>query len=237
MANSARFADGMRRVINGASSSSVAEDFPPLGKTSSDPKATTEIPSSAPPTQPVRVNPNGEAVESARGDGVSSCWSSLFADTAVKLSFVAPCTKDGKKLVNIPKTILDQGISLWNDCLLGQFFGLPPKLQVMQSHVDKLWGRNGRVEVIPLVGEGLLFKFGDPATLSWVLERGPWFIACMPLLLQKWKTGLVLEKLTLDKFPLWVVLRGIPLELFTPEGLSCIASAIGTPLCLDKATE
>lgn len=34
-----------------------------------------------------------------------------------------------------------------------------------------------------------------------------------------------------------MVLRGVPLELLTPYGLSCIASAIGSPLSLDKATE
>lgn len=32
-------------------------------------------------------------------------------------------------------------------------------------------------------------------------------------------------------------IKGVPLELFTPEGLNLIASAIGTPLNLDKATE
>lgn len=73
MTDSVRFVDGMRRVVNGASSSSIAEDFPPLGKASSDPKVPTEIPSLVPPTQPARVIPNGEVVESARVDGVSSC--------------------------------------------------------------------------------------------------------------------------------------------------------------------
>lgn len=32
-------------------------------------------------------------------------------------------------------------------------------------------------------------------------------------------------------------MRGVPLELLTPEGLSCIASAVGTPPSLDKATK
>lgn len=82
-----------------------------------------------------------------------------------------------------------------------------------------------------------MFELMDKLTMTWVLEGGPWFIANKPLLLQKWQSGLVLEQLSLQKFPLWVILRGVPLELFTADGLRYIASAIGIPLCLDKATE
>lgn len=41
----------------------------------------------------------------------------------------------------------------------------------------------------------------------------------------------------MKKFLTWVVLCGVPLVLLTPGGLSCIASAIKSPLSLDKATE
>lgn len=66
-----------------------------------------------------------------------SSWSSLFTSEA-KLQFVPPVIKDGKKLVAISKLVFDQGISLWDDCLLGQFFGPPPKLAVIQSFAGKL---------------------------------------------------------------------------------------------------
>lgn len=38
-------------------------------------------------------------------------------------------------------------------------------------------------------------------------------------------------------FPIWVELRGIPLELQTREGLSHIASVVGVPLYVDRETE
>lgn len=68
-----------------------------------------------------------------------------------------------------------------------------------------------------------------------MLEGGPWFIANKPFLLQQWQPGLILDKLSLHKFSIWIVLRGVPLGLLTPDGLSCIASSVGTPLSLDKA--
>lgn len=73
--------------------------------------------------------------------------------------------------------------------------------------------------------------------MSWVLDGGPYFIAHRPLLLQKWQLVLVVEKLSLQKSPLWVKLWKVPLELFTVDGLSHNASATGVLLYMDKAIE
>lgn len=69
------------------------------------------------------------------------------------------------------------------------------------------------------------------------LKIGPWFIANRPLLLQKWQSGQTLEKFLYKKFPVWVVLRRVPLKLRNSDGLSCIASVISSLLSLAKATE
>lgn len=37
--------------------------------------------------------------------------------------------------------------------------------------------------------------------------------------------------------PVWIKLWNVPMELFTPEVIACIASAVRKPLYLDKATE
>lgn len=54
--------------------------------------------------------------------------------------------------------------------MLGQFFGSPPKIEVIQFLVNKPWGQNGHIDFIPLDDEGFLFKFGDAATLTRALE-------------------------------------------------------------------
>lgn len=82
-----------------------------------------------------------------------------------------------------------------------------------------------------------LFKFGDAQMKNSVLENGPWFIAQTPLLLTNWESGFILEKLSPSRIPVWIKLRKVPLELFTAAGLSHIASAIGFPLYMDRATK
>lgn len=178
-----RFAEGERKVMEGVPSTSVPlEDFPPLGSDSVK-RAEANQRSAAGASSSSRVDP-------------SSSWSSLFKAEASKLQFMALIVKDGKKMVVISKSIFDQGISFWGDCLLGQLFGHPPKLAVIQSLVDKLWRRKGRIDVIPLDGEGFMFKFEDDATLTWVLEGEPWILVNRLLVLQKWQPGLIIEKLS-----------------------------------------
>lgn len=108
---------------------------------------------------PSRVPNMGDYTAAMLKDPPLSGWSSLFASAYVRLQFVALVMKDGNKLVTISKSIYDQGSSFWDDCLLDQFFSPPPKIVVIQSFVGKLWGRNGRVEVIPLEDEGFFSNF------------------------------------------------------------------------------
>lgn len=58
----------------------------------------------------------------------------------------------------------------------------------------------------------------------------------MPLVLKKWHQNFSLLKEDLRSVPLWVKLHGVPLEYWTPVGLSHIASAVGKPLHTDKLT-
>ncbi|KAL0455485.1 UNVERIFIED_CONTAM: hypothetical protein Slati_0887700 [Sesamum latifolium] len=51
-----------------------------------------------------------------------------------------------------------------------------------------------------------------------VIEGGPWLFQGQPIVLQKWEPGSV-----------WIKLRHLPVELWTIEGLSTVASGIGKP--------
>lgn len=111
MANSVCFADGTRRVINGdpSSSSVIHDDFLPLGKGSLPiPRALPTAPSAT----SARVPSAAGVLSSVAEDSPQCSWSSLFSAVDVKLQFVAPIIKEGKK-------------SHWpslNQCLIKVFF-------------------------------------------------------------------------------------------------------------------
>nr|GEV05463.1 hypothetical protein [Tanacetum cinerariifolium] len=69
-----------------------------------------------------------------------------------------------------------------------------------------------------------------------MLENGPWFIWNNPLILKKWHPDENLLKEDVSTVPVWVKLYGVPIMAFSEDGLSAIATKLGTPLMLDSYT-
>nr|GEU81051.1 hypothetical protein [Tanacetum cinerariifolium] len=69
-----------------------------------------------------------------------------------------------------------------------------------------------------------------------MLENGPWFIRNSPLILKKWHQDENLLKEDVSTVPVWVKLYGVPVTAFSEDGLSAIATKLGTPLMLDSYT-
>nr|GEV88089.1 hypothetical protein [Tanacetum cinerariifolium] len=57
-----------------------------------------------------------------------------------------------------------------------------------------------------------------------------------PLFVQRWVAGICLEKPEPARIPLWVKIFNVILEAWNIEGISRIASRIGTPIIMDKVT-
>ncbi|KAL2247904.1 UNVERIFIED_CONTAM: hypothetical protein Sindi_2642700 [Sesamum indicum] len=79
-------------------------------------------------------------------------------------------------------------------------------------------------------------QFKSVAAMEEVIEGEPWLFQGQPIILQKWKPGMVLRKLQHTQVPVWIKLRHLPVELWTEEGLSTVASGVGKPLYLDAIT-
>ncbi|OMO59336.1 hypothetical protein COLO4_34246 [Corchorus olitorius] len=74
------------------------------------------------------------------------------------------------------------------------------------------------------------------STCQWILESGPWHVMNRPVVIRKWEYGVTKLDLDLSKFPVSVKLSNVPLKLQTRKGLSFIASGLGIPLYMDRAT-
>nr|GFA59473.1 hypothetical protein [Tanacetum cinerariifolium] len=59
-------------------------------------------------------------------------------------------------------------------------------------------------------------------------KNGPWLVNNKPLLIQKWDVDVCMEKKEPNKLPLWVKQLNVPLEVWSSEGISALASRLGT---------
>ncbi|KAL0283807.1 UNVERIFIED_CONTAM: hypothetical protein Sradi_7216700 [Sesamum radiatum] len=67
-----------------------------------------------------------------------------------------------------------------------------------------------------------------------VIEAGPWLFQGQPVVLQAWEQGMSLRRQKHTQVPVWIRIRHLPMEYWTEEGLSAVASGIGIPLYTDK---
>ncbi|KAK8989156.1 hypothetical protein V6N11_030522 [Hibiscus sabdariffa] len=75
------------------------------------------------------------------------------------LKFFPLVEKDGQLLVQPPRSVLDDGAKQWSNALIGTFLGKSPILSVFQRTANRLWGREGSVEIRFLAPECLHGEF------------------------------------------------------------------------------
>nr|GEV54543.1 hypothetical protein [Tanacetum cinerariifolium] len=99
------------------------------------------------------------------------------------------------------------------------------------------WGKYGLVRSMFSSSTRLFsFQLSSIDGLDAMLENGPWFIQNNPLILKKWHPDENLLKEDLSIVPIWVKLYGVPVTAFSEDGMSAIATKLGTPLMLDYYT-
>ncbi|KAK8527116.1 hypothetical protein V6N12_054341 [Hibiscus sabdariffa] len=76
-------------------------------------------------------------------EGAAPAWN-LLDQT---LSFFPPEKKDGKACVSPPPAVLSRGAQQWSNALISNFLGKSPTLSVFQRTANRLWGREGAVEI------------------------------------------------------------------------------------------
>ncbi|GJV59457.1 putative reverse transcriptase domain-containing protein [Tanacetum coccineum] len=80
------------------------------------------------------------------------------------------------------------------------------------------------------------FQFRSVDGLDAMLENGMWFIHNNLLILKKWNPDVNLLIEDVGNVSVWVKLNGVPVMVFSEDGLSAITTKLGTPLIIDSYT-
>ncbi|KAK4384074.1 hypothetical protein Sango_3094600 [Sesamum angolense] len=142
--------------------------------------------------------------------------------------------QNGEVIVRPSIDIIRAGSQRWNTTAVGYFLGKKPYFHHLNEFVRSIWPA---VREVKATSNGFFFfQFENVEAMEEVIEGGPWLYLGQPIVLQKWEPGMVLRKLKHTEVPIWIKLRHLPVELWTTEGLSTVASGIGRPLYPDAIT-
>ncbi|GKF12771.1 putative reverse transcriptase domain-containing protein [Tanacetum coccineum] len=134
-------------------------------------------------------------------------------------------------LVKSIQTVSDQ----FANAAYGFFLGNRVAYPVVANYVKNTWGKYGLVRSMFSSSTGLFsFQFSSIEGLDAMLDNGLWFIRNNPFILKKWHSNENLLKEDVRTVLVWVKLHGVLVTAFSDDGLSAIATKLGTPLMLDS---
>lgn len=164
-------------------------------------------------------------------------WGSLFKaqgpSTGMKLKHYPELQQDLDAPVELDEYHLDD--KNWGLCLIGYFLDGRMDFPLLCSTARRVWKDCGPIKIRQF-GACFFFEFQDEDSKNKVLEGGPYFFSRRYLVLKEWERMLAPSTEHPSTIPVWVKIHKLPLECWTEEGLSRIASKIGKPLHVDVAT-
>ncbi|KAL2248043.1 UNVERIFIED_CONTAM: hypothetical protein Sindi_2656600 [Sesamum indicum] len=150
------------------------------------------------------------------------------------LTYIAPLKQNGEIVVRPSLDIVREGSKRWKSTAVGYFLGKRPYYHHLKEFAHSVWP--ALREVTATVNGFFFFRFKTVIDMEEVIEGGPWLFQGQPIVLQKWEPGMAMRKLKHTQVPVWIKLRHLPMEFWTTEGLSTVASGVGKPLYPDAIT-
>ncbi|XP_022024382.1 uncharacterized protein LOC110924695 [Helianthus annuus] len=138
--------------------------------------------------------------------------------------------------VVIPREVIRKVQDKFENVLYGYFLGNRLPFPVVEYYAKNVWARHGFSKIMMNAEGFFFFKFDSKEGMSQVLENGPWLIRKVPLFLNVWTPSVSLRKEGIKTVPVWVKLHNVPIAVYTDDGLSLLASKLGSPKRLDGYT-
>ncbi|KAL2226580.1 UNVERIFIED_CONTAM: hypothetical protein Sindi_2016700 [Sesamum indicum] len=154
--------------------------------------------------------------------------------TRKTLTYVEPMRQNGEVVVRPSLDIVRDGSKRWQTTAVGYFLGKRPYYHHLKEYTHSVWP--ALREVNATANGFFFFQFKSVIDMEEVIEGGPWLFQGQPIVLQKWEPGMAMRKLKHTQAPVWIKLRHLPMEFWTTDGLSTVASGVGKPLYPDAIT-
>ncbi|PKU74754.1 RNA exonuclease 1 [Dendrobium catenatum] len=164
-------------------------------------------------------------------------WSSIAASPEPVLdSLPVSLIETPEVIVPFNKEYTAAAASEWKLSLVGYSVGKRPYYEALLSTAKRIWKLKGTLQLIALSDGFFLFNFSNAEDYEMVWSKGAWFFHGKPFVFQKWSKDFQPTRENFSTIPIWVRIIDLPLVCWNSEGISKIASKIGTPLSVDVLT-
>ncbi|CAN0906278.1 hypothetical protein LINGRAHAP2_LOCUS24152 [Linum grandiflorum] len=125
----------------------------------------------------------------------------------------------------------------WRSALVVKGLGRKVPYFPLASRLNYLWARNGPLQISDLRNGCFLVRFRCREDYDWAISGGPWMLGDTYLTVHHWYKGFNPWTAKITKTMAWVQLPDLPIEFYNPVAVRRIASSIGKPVRVDRATK
>lgn len=143
--------------------------------------------------------------------------------------------EEGTPVVQAPASVLLKTADQWKGHIVAQFHGLIPHPNKIFNDLNPAWGKFGKIVIRVVSDTSCLIMIPCVSTREWVLQVGYWQAGNCAFSVFPWSVDASLELQELATAPTWAVLHNVPPQMYSLDGISVIASAIGEPLHTEKS--
>ncbi|CAN0826590.1 hypothetical protein LINGRAPRIM_LOCUS2308 [Linum grandiflorum] len=126
---------------------------------------------------------------------------------------------------------------VWRSALVVRGLGKRFPYSILAQRLNYLWARNGPLKISDLQNGCFLVRFKSKHDYEWAIEGGPWMLGETYLTVHQWHKGFNPWTSEVKTTMAWVQLPDLPIEFYNPIAVKRIASRIGHPIRVDRATE
>ncbi|KAJ6296835.1 hypothetical protein OIU78_022543 [Salix suchowensis] len=207
---------------------------PPITKKPQNEDNNTKI-----PTPPITKKPQKEDSTQPKGPvPVPTSWADRVrvTNSSTRHTLVPiPQQPPGSRLL-IPAGMKMLNVDHWSRCMIGCFTGYRIPYHAVNLIARKVWDSFGLEQVFTAADGFFIFRFKSEEDVLEIIEKGPWMFGGKNIILQKWTPHFQFDRSKISHVSVWIRLRGLPLPLWTKEGLSMAASMVGKPQSCDEQT-
>ncbi|KAJ6374041.1 hypothetical protein OIU78_029696 [Salix suchowensis] len=191
------------------------------------------------PTPPITKKPQNDNSTQPQGlDPVLTSWADRVrvTNSSTRHTLEAiPQKPPGSRLM-IPAGMKMLNVDHWSRCMIGCFTGYRIPYHAVNLIARKVWDSYGLEQVLTVADGFFIFRFKSEEDVLEIIEKGPWMFGGKNIILQKWTPQFQFDQSKINHVTVWIRLRGLPLPLWTKQGLSMAASMVGKPQSCDEQT-
>lgn len=172
--------------------------------------------------------------DAGKGGRKAKSFASLFQDNRNPAKGMTLHKVDFHEFtVEVEEEEVDDVVLAWGYALVGYVAGGFPGLDAI-NRLRNSWKIPHKFSLHK--SGWLVFKFDTEAERQKVLEGGPYMIYGRPLILKHMQPLFEFGACTASVIPTWILLPGLPIDLWNSKVLDKICSRVGVPLCTDRMT-